>query len=83
MTRAEKRSIVEWASALTDEQLEDEYYKAVFDSLGSETEEMYERGYDMTDIREREQYEKYLAQKAGVLAELCEKRGIELWAGEK
>ena len=83
MTRAEKRSIIEYANALTNEQLEGAYYDAVFDSLGSQVEEMYERGYDMADIREREQHEKYLSQKADILAELCEKRGIELWVREK
>ena len=83
MTRSEKQSIVNWASALTDKELEDEYYKAVMVSLGSAIEEMYERGYDMVDIREQERYEKYLQQRAGVLAELCEQRGIKLWEEPK
>jgi len=40
---------------------------------------MYELGYDMADIREREKHEKYLAKKADLLGALCEKRGIKLW----
>lgn len=40
---------------------------------------MYERGYDPVDIVEQEKYEKYLSEKANVLEELCERRGIKLW----
>lgn len=34
---------------------------------------------DMVDINERQEYEKYLAEKSHVLEELCEERGIKLW----
>ena len=40
---------------------------------------MYERGWDMADVLEREKYEKWLGQKADLLEVLCEKRGIKLW----
>ena len=40
---------------------------------------MYELGYDMKDIKEREEYEKYLCEKADFLENICMKRGIELW----
>lgn len=40
---------------------------------------MYELGYDPIDIAEQERYEKYLSEKADVLEELCERRGIKLW----
>lgn len=79
MKKSEKKSILKWAEALTDKELEDEYYKAVYESLGSDTEEMYEQGYDMRDIEERRQYEKYLCEKSHVLETLCEERGIKLW----
>lgn len=79
MKQSEKSAISKWASTLTDEQLEAEYYDAVFDGLGSEAEEMYERGYDLSDIKEQEEYEKFLSQKADVLASICEQRGIKLW----
>ena len=52
MTKSEKNALVKWVETLSDEELENEYYKAVLDSLGSETEEMYERGYDIRDIEE-------------------------------
>lgn len=41
---------------------------------------MYERGYDMRDVIEREQYEKWLCQKSDLLEQLCYERGIKLWA---
>ncbi len=79
MTKAERTQIIKWAKTLTDEQLKGEYYDAVFDCLGSQAEEMYERGYDIADIREREKYEDWLCQRADVLEMLCEERGIKLW----
>jgi hypothetical protein len=79
MNRREKVAIRKWASTLTDEQLEDEYYRSVIDSLGSEAEEMYELGYDIVDIKAQEEHEKYLSQKSDILASICEQRGIKLW----
>ena len=52
------------------------------DTLGSEAEEMYERGWDMQDIIEREKYEDWLDQKCDILERLCCERGIELWGDE-
>lgn len=40
---------------------------------------MYELGYDIRDIQERERYEKYLCEKSDLLRTCCEQRGIELW----
>lgn len=79
MTKSEKNKIIKWANTLTDEELEKEYYHAVMDTLGSEAEEMYERGYDIQDIIEREKYEDWLDQKCDLLEKLCYERGIELW----
>ena len=78
MTKSERNRIIKWASTLTDEELEKEYYDVAFDTLGSQAEEMYERGWDTQDIIEREKYEKYLCQKADLLEDLCYKRGIKL-----
>lgn len=79
MTKSEKNEIIKWANTLTDEELEETYYDAVFESLGSQAEEMYEQGWDMQDIIEREEYEKYLDQIADLLESLCCERGIKLW----
>ena len=79
MKKSERNKIVEWADSLSDEELEDEYYKVLFYSLGSQTEDMYELGYDIRDIKEREQHEKFLCEKTTLLGELCDKRGIKLF----
>lgn len=79
MNKAEKNAIIEWSKKLSDEELEKEYYDSVYNSLGSETEEMYELGYDIADIKERERHEKYLCQRSDLLGSLCEERGIKLW----
>lgn len=79
MTKSERNQIIKWANMLTNDELESEYYDAVFSTLGSEAEEMYERGWDMQDVLEREKYEKWLGEKADLLEMLCEERGIKLW----
>ena len=79
MTKSEKNKIIKWASTLTDNELEKEYYRAVFDTLGSQAEAMYEQGWDMQDVIEREKYEKYLGQRADLLESLCYGRGVKLW----
>lgn len=79
MKKQEKEQIRKQVEALTNEQLEVEYYKAVHDCLGSQVDEMYERGYDMQDIIERDKYETYLCERADVLEEICQERGIKLW----
>lgn len=73
------KSIINWASSLSNEELEKEYYDAVIDSLGSVTEDMYELGYDILDIKEQEDFEKYKCRKADILCKECIKRGIKLW----
>lgn len=79
MKKSEKNALLKWAETLTDEDLEKEYYNSIRDCLGSEVEEMYERGYDIRDIEERDKFEKYLSEKCDILEALCEERGIELW----
>ena len=79
MTKKEKNEIIKWANSVSNEELETEYYSTVFNSLGSHIEDMYDLGYDMADIFERENYEKYISQKADLLEMLCEKRGVKLW----
>ena len=79
MTKSEKNSIIKWAKTLTDDELEKEYYRAIYDTLGSQAEAMYEQGWDMQDVIEREKYEKWLGQKCDLLEQLCYGRGVELW----
>ena len=79
MTQKERNAFVKWAKGLSDAELENEYYDAVYDSLGSQTEAMYELGYDMSDIREQETFEKFLREKSDILENECLKRNIKLW----
>lgn len=79
MKKSEKNILLKWAETLTDEELREEYYNAVYNSLGSLSEDMYELGYDIRDIEEQEKHEKYLSEKADILGVLCEERGIKLW----
>lgn len=79
MKKSDKNVLLKWANSLSDEELKDEYYSSVYDSLGSQIDKMYELGYDSRDIEERESYEKYLSEKADILGSLCEKRDIMLW----
>lgn len=79
MTRKERNALVKWAKGLSDTELEKEYYDAIYDSLGSQTEAMYELGYDMRDIQDREEFEKFLNNKADILENECSLRGIKLW----
>ncbi|MBO5082549.1 MAG: hypothetical protein J6C06_08090 [Lachnospiraceae bacterium] len=78
MKKSERTAIIKWSEKLTDAELEKEYYDSVFDCMGSEAERMYELGYDIRDIYERERYEKYLCEKSDLLRTCCEQRGIEL-----
>ena len=41
--------------------------------------QQYGLGYDMRDIKEQEEHEKYRCDKADILGWLCEQRGIKLW----
>lgn len=79
MNKRELAKLKKWTDTLTDEQLKKEYYDALFDALGSETEEMYERGYDIADIQEREKYERWLSRQSDMLEEICRERGVKLF----
>ena len=79
MKKSERNDIIKWANSLSDEELENEYYDLVYRWPSSQTDSMYDLGYDMSDILERQEYEKFLSQKCDLLEELCVKRGIELW----
>lgn len=54
----------------------------IFNATGGaceDAEEMYERGYDIADILEREKYEKWLSRRSNMLEMICSERGIKLW----
>ena len=74
MNKREFAKLKKRTDTLTDEQLKEKYYDAVFDTLGSQAEEMYERGYDEADIREREKYERWLSRQSDMLEEICREK---------
>lgn len=79
MNKREFAKLKRWTDTLTDEELEKEYYDTTFETLGSQAEEMYERGFDEADIREREKYERWLSRRSDMLGVICRERGIALW----
>lgn len=79
MNKREFAKLKKYTDTLTDEELKKEYYDAVFKTLGSQAEEMYERGYDIADILEREKYERWLSRQSYMLEIICSERGIKLW----
>lgn len=83
MNKREYSKLKKWTDTLSDEQLKKEYYDALYDSLGSQTEEMYELGYDRVDILEREKHEKWLSRQRAMLEKICSERGIKLWETEQ
>ena len=82
MKKKEINEIMEHVAALSYKKLEEEYYTAVDNCLGSQVDRMVELGYDFIDIIEREKHEKYCSEYADILGYLCEKRNIKLW-GDK
>lgn len=79
MTKKERQKIIDRADTLTDEQLEQEYYRLAYETLGTQVDEMYELGYDLADIAEREEYEKSINEECSIFEALCLGRGIKLW----
>ena len=83
MKSKERNDILKWAAYKSDKELEAAYFEALRDVLGSQAEEMEERGFDEVDIRERREFEKYMDEKTDLIAEICERRGINLWEDDK
>ena len=81
MRAKERNDILKWAAYRSDKEIEKAYFEGLKDVLGSQAEEMEERGYDEVDIRERREYEKYMDERTDLIAEICTVRGIKLWEG--
>lgn len=79
MKKREEDEIRGRAATMSDKELSEAYYNAVDSTLGSTSEIMEEYGYDIRDIKETRQYERYLSEKASLLEELCRERDIPLW----
>jgi len=83
MKKSEKNALFEEIAHLSDKELEKKAYDAIYGCLGSQCDDMYELGYDMADILERQKYEKYLSEKADVFEMCCNSRGITLFGKDK
>lgn len=79
MTKTEKEKIIKQAKTLSNKELETQYYSLVDKSLGSQAEIMYDMGYDVSDIIEQQNYERFVREKIDLLEQLCVERGITLW----
>lgn len=65
--------------SLTDEELKNKTYDAIYDSLGSQIDDMVEFGYDASDIADRVEYESFACNYSELLQLLCDERGIVLF----
>lgn len=79
MKETEINAIKLEAASMSDQELENKYYEAVYDSLGSQVEDMIEHDYNPRDIEERRNYEQFLCEKSSILEMLCIERKIKLW----
>lgn len=79
MNLKSKNQIINYCNTLSNDELLEEYYSAIYDTEGSLLDEMYDLGYDIQDILEREQYERYECERVDIIENECFKRGLELW----
>lgn len=80
MIKKAKQMILEKIAYLNDEQLEKEAIRAFQESLNyTGVDKMIALGYDKSDIREAEKYERYLEEVATLYEHVANKRGIKIW----
>ena len=79
MTKKEISQIRLECESLTDEELKNKTYIAIYDSLGSEVDAMFDFGYDPSDIADRVEYESFACNYSELLQLLCDERGIILF----
>lgn len=79
MTKKEISQIRLECESLTDEELKNKTYDAIYDSLGSQIDDMVEFGYDPSDIADRVEYESFARNYSEFLQLLCDERGIVLF----
>ena len=79
MTKQDKAKCFERFAMLNDDQLLSEYHEQLLNTLGTQTDRMYELGYSMEDIKEREKFEKEMSEELHLYEECLNKRGIDIW----
>lgn len=83
LTKKERTEILCYCAMLNDKELLERYFEIEFSTLGTQTDQMYDLGYDLVDIREQARYEEYLGLKLDLYEEVCRKRGIKLRDDDK
>ena len=79
MTKQDKAKCFERFAMMNDDQLLSEYHEQLLNTLGTQTDRMYELGYSMEDIKERERFEKEMSDELHLYEECLNKRGIDIW----
>ena len=61
LRKSEINQIIKDNTALSNEDLLNKYFELVYhDVLGSQAEQMYEAGWNESDVKERREYEYYM-----------------------
>lgn len=80
LCKSEINRIIKENSALSNEDLLDKYFDIIYhDVIGSQAEQMYEAGWNESDVKERREYEDYMDCYADILAGMLQERGINPW----
>lgn len=80
LRKSEINRIIKENVALSDEDLLNKYFGLVYnDVLGSQADRMEDVGWDEADVKERREYEEYMACYTDILAEMLKERGIDPW----
>lgn len=78
MNNRELKKLKKWTDTLTDKELENEYYGAVYEHIGSMDGDI-ECEYDTIDAIAQKKREEEFHEYIDMLKHLCEERGIKLF----
>lgn len=80
LRKSEINRIIKENIALSNEGLLSKYFDIVYhDVLGSQAEQMYEAGWNESDVKERREYEDYMSCYANILEGMLQERGVDPW----
>ena len=80
LRKSEVNRIIKENAALSNEDLLIKYFDIVYhDVIGSQAEQMYEAGWNESDVKERREYEHYMSCYTDILHRMLLKRGVDPW----
>ena len=80
LRKSEINRIIKENISLSNEDLVNKYFDIVYrDVLGSRAEQMYEAGWNESDVKERREYEDYMNCYTDILEGMLQDRGIDPW----